>query len=295
MALSYSSGCASLPRMSTSTFTSADGTELAYHLLGSGAPTICLPGGPMQDSAYLGDLGGLADGRQLVLVDFRGTGASGMPTDPSTFRCDRLVEDVEALRERLGLDRINVLGHSAGVNVAVRYAERYPRRIGRLALITPSTMAVGIETTPEMREAVVRLRAGEPWFEAAARGWANIKAGIATEEDWEVSTPFAHGRWDDTAKAVDAVSKVRRNDAAAEVFRSAGSFEPATTRAALAGVAGPVLVVAGELDWAACPAVAREVAALFPNSTFVVQSGAGHFPWLDDPERFVAVVAAFLG
>jgi proline iminopeptidase len=41
-------------------FYAADGTELAYHVRGAGLPLVCIPGGPMRDSAYLGDLGGLA-------------------------------------------------------------------------------------------------------------------------------------------------------------------------------------------------------------------------------------------
>jgi hypothetical protein len=41
-------------------FTAPDGTELAYHVVGEGEPLLCLPGGPMRASAYLGDLGGLA-------------------------------------------------------------------------------------------------------------------------------------------------------------------------------------------------------------------------------------------
>lgn len=276
------------------TFTAADGTVIAYHLRGSGEPTLCLPGGPMLDSAYLGDLGGLAERRQLVLLDFRGTGASGTPADPGTYRCDRLVEDVEALRAHLGLDTVDLLGHSAGANVAVRYAERYPGRIRRLVLITPSTMALGIETSPEVRDAVVRLRVDEPWFAAAAAGWANIRAGNATDADWAVTTPFAFGRWDDTARAVDAAAKARRNDEAAAVFRSGGAFDPAATRAGLAEFDAPVLVVAGEVDWAACPPVVEEVAALFRDSTFAVLAGAGHYPWLDDPARFVATASAFL-
>lgn len=82
----------------------------------------------MQDSAYLGDLGGLSTHRRLVVLDLRGTGQSATPEDASTYRCDRLVDDVEALREHLGLSRMDVLGHSAGTNLAVLYAARYPER-----------------------------------------------------------------------------------------------------------------------------------------------------------------------
>ena len=41
-------------------FHAFDGTKLAYHVQGEGAPLVCVPGGPMRDSVYLGDLGGLA-------------------------------------------------------------------------------------------------------------------------------------------------------------------------------------------------------------------------------------------
>jgi pimeloyl-ACP methyl ester carboxylesterase len=62
-------------------FTATDGTELAYHVAGEGEPLLCLPGGPMRASAYLGDLGGLARRRRLVMLDLRGTGDSGIPAD----------------------------------------------------------------------------------------------------------------------------------------------------------------------------------------------------------------------
>src|SRR5213083_797328 len=61
------------------TFYGADGTRLAYRQAGEGDPLICLPGGPMQASAYLGDLGGLSACRWLVLLDLRGTGESAVP------------------------------------------------------------------------------------------------------------------------------------------------------------------------------------------------------------------------
>jgi pimeloyl-ACP methyl ester carboxylesterase len=77
-------------------FTSYDDTELAYHLAGPGHPLVCLPGGPGRASDYLGDLGGLAAHRQLVLLDHRGTGASATPAEVASYRCDRLVDDVEA-------------------------------------------------------------------------------------------------------------------------------------------------------------------------------------------------------
>src|SRR5215470_5926145 len=119
-------------------FFAADGTELAYHVHGEGIPLLCMPGGPMRASVYLGDLGGLSAHRQLIMPDLRGTGDSAIPADPGSYRCDRLVEDVAALQDHLGLDRCDLLGHSAGGNIAVQYATRHQTRVSRLALITSS-------------------------------------------------------------------------------------------------------------------------------------------------------------
>jgi hypothetical protein len=96
-----------------SRFASYDGTEIAFRTLGDGRPLVCLPGGPGRAGEYLGDLGGLAGSRQLILPDTRGTGASANAADPGTYRCDRLVQDVEALRVHLGLASMDLLGHSA--------------------------------------------------------------------------------------------------------------------------------------------------------------------------------------
>ena len=49
-------------------FESYDGTEIAYSVLGEGSPLVCLPGGPGRAVEYLGDLGGLATSRQLILI-----------------------------------------------------------------------------------------------------------------------------------------------------------------------------------------------------------------------------------
>ncbi|MGH3461790.1 MAG: alpha/beta fold hydrolase [Kribbellaceae bacterium] len=275
------------------TFLAPDGTELAFHLTGTGAPVICLPGG-MQASAYLGDLGGLDAHRQLVLLDLRGTGESGLPADPASYRCDRQVGDVEALREHLGLDRMDLLAHSGGANLAVRYVAAYPHRIGRLSLVTPSTRAVGIEVTAETRARLLALRKDEPWYPAAATAFETIAAGRGQQADWAAVAPMAYGRWDAEAQAHQAAEAGQRNDEAFGIFNADGAFDPAAIRAGLAGVRAPVLLLAGELDWTTDPGAAAEFAGLFPNARLVVQPGAGHFPWLHDPAEFVTSVAAFL-
>ncbi|MFJ9736762.1 alpha/beta fold hydrolase [Streptomyces sp. NPDC101166] len=277
------------------TFTASDGTELAYHVRGEGEPLVVLPGGPMQASEYLGDLGGLTAHRRLILLDPRGTGDSAVPADPATYRCDRQIDDVEALRVRLGLDRMDVLAHSAGGNLALLYAARHPRRVARLALVTVIPWALGRPATPEERLAAALLRKDEPWFAAvfpAFRAW--LAGEEVTDEDFAAFGGFFYGRWDDTARAHAAGMEARANVEAEERFHGPGAYDPPALRAALAEVTAPALVLAGGADGGPCPAAARLLADVLPNAEFAVQPDAGHYPWLDDPQWFTRRTAAFL-
>jgi pimeloyl-ACP methyl ester carboxylesterase len=276
------------------TFDGADGTRLAYHQAGEGRALICLPGGPMQASAYLDDLGGLSAHRSLVLLDLRGTGESAVPADPTSYRCGRLVDDVEALRGHLGLDGIDLLGHSAGAALALLYAARHRDRIGRLALLNPSPRAVGLEITDADRRQVAELRRGEAWFPDAFAALERIWSGEATAADWTAIAPFTYGRWDAAAQAHLAQEANQKNAEAAAVYYSAGALDPEATRTALARLGAPVLVVAGEYDVALPPKCAAEYAGLFGQAELAVQPGGGHFPWLDDPQWLVQTLAGFL-
>ncbi|MEV4229206.1 alpha/beta hydrolase [Streptomyces bobili] len=277
------------------TFSASDGTSLVFHTDGEGPPLVCLPGGPMRASSYLADLGGLTAHRRLIRLDLRGTGDSATPRDPTSYRCDRLVDDVEALRVHLGVEQMDLLGHSAGGNIAVRYAARHPDRIARLLLVTPSVMAVDIEITPEDRLAAVRRREGEPWFADAYAALEEITQGRATPERWEAIAPFWYRRWDETAQALQAADAEEKNQEAVPVFAGKGAFDPAATRAALAELAAPVLLIAGEVDVAGPPRAMAEFAGLFPSAELVVQAAGSHHPWVDDPAHFVSTVNEFLG
>ncbi|MER5373304.1 alpha/beta fold hydrolase [Streptomyces sp. NPDC002553] len=273
------------------TFSAPDGTRLAYRVAGDGDPLVCLPGGPA-DSRYLADLGGLSAHRQLIIMDLRGTGRSAIPDDTSTYRCDHLVEDVEALRAHLALPRMDLLGHSAGTNIATQYAARYPENVGKLALVGPSPRAVGIAVSARTRRELALLREHEPWFPQAFAALEAIAGG--TGSDWEAVAPFFWGRWDAAARRLHAAGRPENAEAVA-LFAAEGAFDPKSTRAALADLQASVLLLTGEFDMNSPPRSAAEFAALFPDARLVVQSGAGHYPWVDDADRFVAATAAFLG
>jgi len=276
------------------TFASNDGSPLAVHEAGGGRPLVCLPGGPMKASTYLGDLGGLSDHRALQLLDLRGTGDSPEPTDAASYRVDRQVDDVEALRRHLGLDRVDLLAHSAGAALALLYASRHPDRIGRLVLVCPTPKVVGIDVTDGDRREVAELRRDEPWFADAFAAFERIWSGHPTDADWDAIEPFTNGRWD-AARQAHAVAEARlMNMAAAREYYARGAIDTHAVRSALAHMDAPVLLVAGEFDVALPPTRAAEYAELVPRGELVVVPRAGHSPWLDEPDRFIDEVAGFL-
>lgn len=273
-----------------------DGARLTFHLLGSSArpPMVCVPGGAMLDTDYLGDLGGLCADRPLALLDLRGTGASGGTDDVTSCRCDRLVDDVEALRRHLGEHRLDLLGHSAGANVVYRYAERHPDHVGRLLLITPSVRALAFEVPAQARRVVARLHAGKPWYDEAMAALEDVWADVATDEQYALLEPFSHARWDTTTRSyVDRMNQ-RRDPALAQAFGAEGAFDPTATRDALSRLDVPVLVLAGASDVGVPPSLAAQVADLFPHADLVVQPRAGHFPWNDEPTAFRRLAAGFV-
>jgi len=278
-----------------SSFASYDGTELGYHVRGGGLPLVCLPGGPGRAAEYLGDLGGLSESRQLVLLDPRGVGSSADPADPATFRVDRLVSDVESLRIHLGLDRMDLLAHSAGAFLATLYAAAHPQRLSRLILVTPGLAAVGTQGTEEEFLAALDRRAAEPWYPEARAALEKIMAGDLSVEAFRASRPFFYGRWDETARAHATMGVSERHQAAREGYFAGLDLDPPATRAALKKLTAPVLLYAGTLDPMVTPAMARAAAPVFNDAAVAVQPGASHFPWVDDPAAFAAAAGPFLG
>ena len=275
-------------------FASYDGTQIGYRTLGDGPPLVCLPGGPGRTGEYFGDLGGLAQRRRLIIPDTRGTGESADASDPLSYRCDQIVGDVEALRARLGLDRIDLLGHSAAGGLATLYAAAYPDRVARLILLTPGLSAVGVEETDEQWRAALARRSGEPWYPAALAAMEKAEAGDESMDNRRAYMPFFYGRWDNAAQAHIDVGVGERSRPVRDGFRAEGAFNPPKTREAISRLTAPVLIYAGELDAAPTPETAAAGARLFPNSTVTVQPGAAHFPWLDDPAFFTAAITSFL-
>jgi proline iminopeptidase len=270
-------------------FSAGDGTLLAYREEGSGPPLICHPGGPGRASDYLEDLAGLTEHRTLILLDQRGTGRSAVPEDPRSFTPAQLADDVEALRGQLGLETIELLGHSAGGKVAQVYASAHPDRLSALLLIC-SWLSMGPDTEGERAE-IRASRSNEPWYPEAAEAAEAMPYARPAERSRldRMMRPFWYGKWDERCQAHAASADEQMN------LRFAGMFAAAPVpELDLAAVGAPTLVVGGSLDVLTPPSLSGELAGRFSAGKLEILEGAGHFPWVDEPAAFRSAVGGFL-
>ena len=253
-----------------------------------------MPGGPGRAVEYLGDLGGLDGSRRLVLLDQRKMGRSADPTDPTTLRVDRLVEDVESLRVHLGLQRMDLLAHSAGCILATLYAAAYPEHLSRLMMITPGLAAVGVHGSEAQLAVALEHSVAEPWYANARAALEKIMDGELSLESFRASRPLFYGRWDEAAQAHATVGVAERHAAARQGYFAGVGIDVPAIRAVLIKPNAPVLLYGGALDPMVTAAMLQEAAPLFHDAIVVVQPGAGHYPWVDDAAAFAAAVGSFL-
>jgi proline-specific peptidase len=150
-------------------FVDANGVMIYYKILGHGEPLMIVHGGPGASHDYfLPYLLPLARRHKLIFIDERGSGRSQKLEDPAGYTIQNMVEDVESVRQALGLGKINVLGHSYGGALAQAYALKYQSNLSHLILGSTwsSTKAMNEvfvrmkqNMSPELRDRIAKLEA----------------------------------------------------------------------------------------------------------------------------------------
>jgi pimeloyl-ACP methyl ester carboxylesterase len=266
--------------------TTGDGRTLAWREAGSGPPLVCHPGGPGCSSRYFGELPELEAERTLILLDPRGTGGSDRPADPSAYALEDYAADVEALREVLGLERIDLLGHSHGGFVATTWAGLHPERVERLVLA--STAPRFTDAIRSRRQERVASHHDQPWFADAIAALQDQQAGTYASDE-ELGALYERAGRLFAEPGVDA-------EPVAAAFRASGinadalkHFNEAVAgrmdlRPLLERIAAPTLVLAGDRDAFGGPTV-DEIAGALPDPAVVTIAGADHFAFLEPEHR----------
>ena len=278
-------------------FQTEDGRKLTYRKLGHGPVLVCHPGGPGFSADYFGDLAALWEQHTLVMLNPRGTGGSDRPADPSAYTIDDYVDDVEALRRHLGLERMLLLGHSHGGVVAMAYAAKHPGRVRKLVLA--STLARFGSQQELAMKAGMDKRATQPWagdamaaLEAEQAGKFSTDAELSELFLREMPLYFAHFG-EAEAGYLDTLRTEPINADTLKLFNNE-IFTMFDLRSSLPSIAAKTLVITGDEDFICGPVCAEEICAGISGARLVVVGDAGHMVFIEQPQAFHDEVATFL-
>jgi pimeloyl-ACP methyl ester carboxylesterase len=258
-----------------------DGVSIAFWTLGKGAPLVLMPTGSwshiqlewqfLQAPRWFN---GLAQKRMLVRYDGRGSGLS--ERDVAEYSLDALVRDLEAVVDRLGLERFALFAPSLSGPVSVAYAAQRPERVSHLILWCSFPRGSDFYRSPRA-QAYRAIR--ETDWELYAEALADSALGRrASEEEMRGMATFVP----------EAVTR----EALQAFMDAAREFDVA---AQLPQVRSPTLVL--HRRGAAMPevAVARELASQIPDAQLILLEGAATVPWAGDTEAVLQAIDEFLG
>lgn len=270
--------------------------DLWYRVTGTGpgVPVVLLHGGPGFSSFYLKSLEGLGDDRPVIRYDQLGSGRSDGLADPASFTLERFVDELEALREHLGVERFHVYGHSWGTMLATEYYQAYPERVASLVLGSAALDARAwerhtrelLQTLPDSMVEAVETREAERNY---------------TAPDYQAAMDEFYARyvWRRPVTA-DLDSMMATFNAAMyeymwgpSEFTVTGTLQEFDAKPMLGTVTVPVLYTVGEFDEAG-PENIETFARLTPGARVVVIPEAGHITAWDNREADLEAVRAFL-
>jgi proline iminopeptidase len=273
--------------------TADDGCRLWTAQTGTGAPMVLCHGGPglwdyLEPVAEL--LGDLA---HTVRWDQRGCGRSER-RGPDTVA--RSVADLDAIRQHLGVPHIDVLGHSWGATLALRYALAHPERVNRLIYVAGTGIDPDHTWKPAFRRSMIRRIRGadaERWRELDCRErtpaedreyailqWSADFVDLATARQHaeRMATPWLGINWEHSRSINTEIRQYLNEHNVAALCRA---------------LAVATLIIDGDQDPRPRWAVDSLHQAL-PNAQRVIIAGAGHLPWVEDPDGFRQAVARFV-
>jgi len=289
-------------------YVDAHGVLIYYKAFGKGDPLVIVHGGPGASHDYmLPHLVPLARTNRLVFIDERGSGRSEKLDDPKGYTVEAMAEDVEAVRQQLGLGRINLLGHSYGGVLAQAYALKYQQNLRHLVLCSTfhSTKMLNdfFATMKERMPAELRQRI-ETMEKAGLYGkGADYRKGRYPDEymvaAWgEGYFPYLYRRHPD-ANYEPVANGMMSWDLYREMWGSSGEFVIDGNLASveygpkLGTLKVPTLITVGDHD-EVDPSISRDMQAKIAGSKLVVLPDAGHMTFVDQPELFRKAVDDFV-
>ncbi len=290
-------------------FVDAHGVLIYYKTIGRGAPLMIVHGGPGASHDYLlPHLLPLARTNKLIFIDERGSGRSEKLEDASQYTVENMVEDVENVRQALGLGKISLLGHSYGGVLAQAYAFKYQQNLTHLVL------GGTFYSTAEMNKVLANEKLNMP-PDALQKLNGLEKAGLfGNGKPWEKGRypddyaklawgdgyfPFLYQRRPDANYDPASGNTTTAWDLYREMWGSHGEFiidgnlKSVEYAGKLSSIHVPTLIICGDHD-ESDPSLSRTMHEKIAGSSLVILSQSGHMAFVDQPNMYIKAVDGFL-
>ena len=289
-------------------FVDANGVMIYYKMLGRGAPLLIVHGGPGASHDYfLPYLLPLARRNKVVFIDERGSGRSQKLEDPSRYTVENMVEDVESVRQALGLGKISLMGHSYGGALAQAYALKYQANLTHLILGSTWSSSKALNElfvkmkqnmSPELRERIDKLEA------AGLYGQGKDYEKNRYTNDYMIAAwgegyfPYLYQNhpdpnYDPIDNGKMAWDLYREMWGEHGEFVIDGNLKSVEYTDRLASIKVPTLILVGDHD-EADPSLAQAMHEKIAGSKIVLFPKAGHMTFVDDTGMFIQTVDDFL-
>ncbi|WCB93585.1 hypothetical protein DSM104299_02298 [Baekduia alba] len=275
---------------STSQQIELHGHPVTYHRVGAGPAVLLVHGITSSSRTWRTVMPALAEHYDVIAPDLLGHGRSAKPR--GDYSLGAYASGLRDLLVALEVPSATVVGHSLGGGVAMQFAYQFPERVERLALVDSG--GLGSEVSLVLRAAtlpgaeyVLPLLASSP-----LRGAGSVVGSVLGRVGLRASADV-QGMAEGFESLGDASARRAFVHTARSVIDPTGQRVDATDRLYLAEHV-PSLIVWGDRDRMIPVKHGREAHERMPNSRFEVFPGAGHFPFNDDPDRFVALLHDFI-
>jgi pimeloyl-ACP methyl ester carboxylesterase len=268
------------------------GHRRAFVRAGDGPPLLLLHGIGNNAQTWAGVLHRLAETHTVIAPDLLGHGSSDKPR--GDYSIAGHANGVRDLLSVLGIDQVTVVGHSLGGGIALQFAYQFPEQVERLVLV--GSGGLGPDLSAGLR--LASLPGAEVVLTVLSGASGLLRRGLQAVDAVGGALGWKPVR--DVAEAAEAILALRDVEARQAFLRTLrgvvdahGQAVTAIDRLYLAN-AVPMLVIWGSRDPIVPAAHAETVRHLVPTARVEVFEGAGHWPHLDDPDRFLAVLLDFL-
>jgi pimeloyl-ACP methyl ester carboxylesterase len=271
------------PLVPTSHFARIGEVDLHWAELGAGPPLVLLHGLCDSHRTWFPVAPALARSRRVLMLDLAGCGESSRPD--ASYTLDWHADIVGGWLGALGLDEVDLVGHSFGGGVAQWMLLKHRARVRRLGL--ESSGGLGREVGPALRWASFPFfveRFGQPFMRFGTTRALNAAGGAFSRE--EIAILARYNGMPGTARAFSR--SVR------DVINGWGQHRNFLDRAYEVPALPPVAIFWGDRDPLIPVAHGVEAASLIDGANLTRFPGVGHFPHRQVPARFVQVLEAFL-